>query len=105
MQISAVEILFKICSSLYSNPNRLLQEESDRRKELEKLKEQQERQLQTEVDKRKGLEQQSEELTKIQMAQTEELRKKQATLQTLADERKSADSQLQVCVYIAILLC
>ena len=48
------------------------------------------------MERRKGLEQQSEELTRIQKEQAEQLRKEQERLQRLADERKATDNQLQV---------
>ena len=86
-------------SSLF---HRLLEEEAERRRELEKLKEEQEKQLAEETERRKGLEQQSEELARIQKEQAEALQKEQERLQKLSEERKAADAQLQV-IFWAIL--
>ena len=57
------------------------------------------------MERRKGLEQQSEELTRIQKEQAEQLRKEHERLQQLADERKATDDQLQVRYVVFTSLC
>lgn len=79
----------------YSNTciwNRLLEDESIKRTELEKLKKEQEHLLQLERERREGLEDQWEEKDKI----LEEARNK---LLTLESERLEASEKLQVNLF------
>ena len=71
--------------------NSLLEEESQKREELERLRKEQEALLQQERQEREGLEGQREEQERL-------LAEAQSRLEQLEVERQAANAELQVCM-------
>ena len=78
-------------SEKYIFTHSLLEEESQKREELERLRQEQEALLQQERQEREGLEGQREEQERL-------LAEAQSRLEQLEVERQAANAELQVCM-------
>lgn len=76
--------------------SRILCEETEKREQLEKLKEEQDALLRQEQEKREHLEQRSEELVQQRLEQARQLEVERERLRELEGERRAADEKLKV---------